>query len=96
MARALPMNTGVEAVETGLKLARKWGEKVKGVAPDQGEIIVCQNNFHGRTIAVIGFSSEPTTREGFGPFPAGFVSIPFGDTAALETSNYTQYSRLLI
>ena len=81
---ALPMNSGVEAVETALKAARKWGETVKGVTPGEGEIIVCGNNFHGRTISVVGFSSEEQYRAGFGPFPAGFKRIPFGDVAALR------------
>ena len=83
---ALPMNSGVEAVETALKAARKWGETVKGVAAGEGEIIVCANNFHGRTISVVGFSSEAQYRAGFGPFPAGFKRIPFGDVAALRAA----------
>ncbi len=83
---ALPMNSGVEAVETSLKAARKWGETVKGVAPGQGEIIVCANNFHGRTISVVGFSSEDQYRKGFGPFPVGFRRIPFGDVEALKAA----------
>ncbi len=84
--RALPMNTGAEAVETALKAARKWAYKVKGVAPEQAEIIVCQNNFHGRTIAIVGMSTEAQYRDGFGPFPAGFKTIPYGDAAALEAA----------
>lgn len=83
-ARALPMNTGAEAVETALKAARKWGYKIKGIAHDQAEIIVCENNFHGRTIAIIGMSTEPQYRDGFGPFPAGFKTILYGDVAALR------------
>jgi len=83
---ALPMNTGAEAVETALKAARKWAYTVKEVAPDQAEVIVCENNFHGRTIAIIGMSSEPQYREGFGPFPAGFKLIPYGDAAALAAA----------
>ncbi len=83
---ALPMNSGAEAVETALKAARKWGYSVKGVAADQAEIIVCDGNFHGRTISIIAFSSEPQYRNGFGPFPAGFSSIPFGDSDALEAA----------
>jgi ornithine--oxo-acid transaminase len=82
--RALPMNTGAEAVETALKAARKWGYKVKGVAPEQAQIITCNGNFHGRTIAIVGFSSEAQYRDGFGPFPNGFRSIPYGNAAALE------------
>jgi ornithine--oxo-acid transaminase len=83
---ALPMNSGVEAVETSLKAARKWGETVKGVPAGQGEIIVCGNNFHGRTISVVGFSSEQQYKTGFGPFPVGFRTIPFGDAAALKNA----------
>ncbi len=83
---ALPMNTGAEAVETALKAARKWAYKVKGVAADQAGIIVCDGNFHGRTISIVAFSSEPQYRDGFGPFPAGFSSIPFGDSDALEAA----------
>ncbi|MCZ6577562.1 MAG: ornithine--oxo-acid transaminase [Gammaproteobacteria bacterium] len=84
--RALPMNTGAEAVETALKTARKWAYKTKGVPRDRAEIITCQGNFHGRTIAIVGFSSEKQYRDGFGPFPAGFNSIPYGDVAALEAA----------
>ena len=80
---SLLMNSGTEAVETALKAARKWGERVKGIGADQTEIIVCSNNFHGRTIAVVGFSSEPQYRDGFGPFAPGFRTIPFGDADAL-------------
>ena len=83
---ALPMNSGVEAVETALKAARKWGETVKGVPAGMGEIIVCTNNFHGRTISVVGFSSEAQYKAGFGPFPVGFRQIPFGDVEALEAA----------
>ena len=75
------MNSGTEAVETALKAARKWGERVKGIAPDRAEIIVCSNNFHGRTIAVVGFSSEPQYRDGFGPFAPGFRTIPSSGNA---------------
>ena len=84
--RALPMNTGAEAVETTIKAARKWAYKVKAVENDKAEIIICAGNFHGRTIAIIGFSSEAQYRDGFGPFPAGFKSIPFGDASALEAA----------
>ncbi|MBT5029245.1 MAG: ornithine--oxo-acid transaminase, partial [Nitrospina sp.] len=80
----LPMNSGAEAVETALKAARKWGYQIKEVPDDMAEIIVCDNNFHGRTIAIVGFSTEPQYRNGFGPFAPGFVSIPFGDAKALE------------
>jgi ornithine--oxo-acid transaminase len=81
---ALPMNTGAEAVETAIKAARRWGYRVKGIAPDRAEIIVAQGNFHGRTTTVISFSSEPDYRDGFGPFTPGFRSVPFGDLAAME------------
>lgn len=79
----LPMNSGAEAVESGLKVARKWGVDVKGVPADQANIIVAHNNFHGRTISIVSFSSDPTARTGFGPFTPGFRSVPFGDVAAL-------------
>jgi ornithine--oxo-acid transaminase len=81
---ALPMNSGAEAVETALKAARKWGARVKGIPAQQAEIIVAANNFHGRTIAIVGFSSEEQYRSGFGPFPAGFREVPFGDVEALR------------
>ena len=84
MDKALPMNTGAEAVETALKATRKWAYTVKGVPADRAEIVVCDGNFHGRTIAIVGFSSEPQYRNGFGPFPTGFMRIPFGDSRALE------------
>lgn len=83
---ALPMNTGAEAVETAIKAARKWGYKVKRVEADMAEIIVCQGNFHGRTTTIVGFSSEPQYREDFGPFTPGFVTVPYGDAAALEAA----------
>ncbi|OBI19300.1 ornithine--oxo-acid transaminase [Mycobacterium sp. E2497] len=79
----LPMNSGAEAVESGLKVARKWGTDVKGVPDGRANIIVADNNFHGRTISIVGFSSDPTARAGFGPFTPGFRSVPFGDAAAL-------------
>jgi ornithine--oxo-acid transaminase len=84
--KVLPMNSGAEAVESALKIARKWGYAVKGVAEGRAEIIVCDHNFHGRTIAIIGFSSDPGSRQGFGPFVPGFKSVPFGDAAALEAA----------
>ncbi|MBW2409697.1 MAG: aminotransferase class III-fold pyridoxal phosphate-dependent enzyme, partial [Deltaproteobacteria bacterium] len=84
--KVLPMNSGAEAVETVIKAVRKWGYKVKGVAPDQAEVIVCENNFHGRTITIVGFSTDPGSRENFGPFTPGFKIIPFGDTRALEAA----------
>jgi len=79
----LPMNSGAEAVESALKVARKWGADVKGVPAGQAHIIVADNNFHGRTISIVSFSSDPTARGGFGPFTPGFRSVPFGDAAAL-------------
>ncbi len=84
--RALPCNGGVEAVETALKVARKWGTMVKGIPDGQAEIIVCGGNFHGRTIAVVGFSSEAQYRNGFGPFPGGFRTVPYGDAAAVKAA----------
>ena len=82
--KVLPMNSGAEAVETVIKAVRKWGYQIKGVAPEQAEIVVCRNNFHGRTITIISFSTDETSREGFGPFTPGFTVIPYGDAAALE------------
>jgi ornithine--oxo-acid transaminase len=85
--RVLPMNSGAEAVETAIKVARKWGYEIKGVPPDRAEIIVCANNFHGRTLTIIGFSTDATARNDFGPFTPGFSRIvPFGDVAALEAA----------
>ena len=84
--QALPMNTGAEAVETAIKMVRKWGYQVKGVPVDQAEIIVCENNFHGRTTTVVGFSSEDQYKEGFGPFTPGFKLIPYGDADALAAA----------
>jgi ornithine--oxo-acid transaminase len=81
---SLPMNTGAEAVETAIKAARKWGYTVKGIPDNAAEIIVCANNFHGRTTTVISFSSDEQYRAGFGPLTPGFVTVPFGDAAALE------------
>ena len=81
---ALPANTGVEAVEAAIKVARKWAYEVKGVAPEHAEIIACTGNFHGRTIAAVGMSSEAQYRQGFGPFAPGFVRIPFGEVQALR------------
>ena len=82
----LPMNSGTEAVESALKIARKWAYKVKGVAENQAEIIVCANNFHGRTISIVSFSTDAQYRDGFGPFLSGFKIIPFGDAAALRAA----------
>jgi ornithine--oxo-acid transaminase len=80
----LPMNSGAEAVETAVKTARKWGYKIKGIPPDQAEIIVCANNFHGRTVTIVSFSTDEQYRDGFGPFTPGFKVIPFGDARALR------------
>ena len=82
--RVLPMNTGAEAVETALKAARRWGYEVKGVPEDRAEIIAFENNFHGRTITIISFSSEPDYRAGFGPLTPGFRVVPYGDAKAVE------------
>ncbi len=82
--KVLPMNSGAEAVETVIKAVRKWGYQVKGVPRNQAEIVVCANNFHGRTITIVGFSTDEHYREGFGPFTPGFKVIPFGDSEALE------------
>ena len=80
----LPMNSGAEAVESAIKAVRKWGYEVKGVPDGQAEIIVCANNFHGRTLTIVGFSTEEQYRKGYAPFTPGFVTVPFGDAAALE------------
>ena len=82
----LPMNTGAEAVETAIKAARKWGEKVKGVARNKAEIIVCADNFHGRTTTIVGFSTDDQYKDGFGPFTPGFRVIPYGDEKALAAA----------
>lgn len=83
MQMVLPMNTGAEAVETAIKAARKWAYERRGVESGRAEILVCENNFHGRTTTIVGFSSDPDSRLGFGPFTPGFRSIPFGDADAL-------------
>ena len=82
--KVLPMNTGAEAVETALKLCRKWAYEVKGIPENQAQIIVCENNFHGRTTTIISFSNDETARKSFGPYTTGFIKIPFDDTDALE------------
>jgi ornithine--oxo-acid transaminase len=84
MDLVLPMNTGAEAVETAIKAARKWGYTVKGIPAERAEIIVCNDNFHGRTTTIVGFSSDQSYREGFGPFTPGFKLIPYGDIDAFE------------
>ncbi|MBO0718776.1 MAG: aminotransferase class III-fold pyridoxal phosphate-dependent enzyme, partial [Rhizobiales bacterium] len=85
--KVLPMNSGAEAVESAIKVARKWGYEVKGVPRDRAEVIVSANNFHGRTLTIVGFSTDPTARDGFGPFTSGFSRVvPFGDATALEAA----------
>ncbi|MGN7880024.1 ornithine--oxo-acid transaminase [Ensifer sp. 22460] len=84
--KVLPMNSGAEAVETAVKAVRKWGYEVKGVAENQAEIIVCSNNFHGRTMGIVGFSTDPDARTGFGPFAPGFKVVPFGDIDAFRAA----------
>jgi len=86
MEMVLPMNTGAEAVETAIKAARRWGYQVKKIPTDQAEIIVFDNNFHGRTTTIVGFSSEPSYREGFGPFTPGFKIVKYGDLRALKAA----------
>lgn len=84
--KVLPMNTGVEAVETGIKLARRWGYDVKGIEPGKAKIITCQQNFHGRTISVVSFSTDGDSRRDFGPFTPGFETIPYNDAQALKVA----------
>jgi ornithine--oxo-acid transaminase len=86
MDLALPMNSGAEGIETALKTARKWGYEVKGVAPDRAKVIVCEGNFHGRTISIISFSTDPGSTRNFGPLTPGFEVVPYGDAAALEAA----------
>ncbi|WP_223606661.1 ornithine--oxo-acid transaminase [Chryseobacterium sp. OSA05B] len=82
--KVLPMNSGAEAVETAVKLARKWSYEVKGIAENAAKIIVCENNFHGRTTTIVSFSNDPDANQNYGPFTPGFIKIPYNDTAALE------------
>lgn len=84
--KVLPMNSGAEAVETAIKAVRKWGYEEKGIADNAAEIIVCENGFHGRTITIVGFSTDPVARAGFGPFAPGFLCVPYGDAVALEAA----------
>ena len=84
--KVLPMNTGAEAVETAVKISRKWAYEVKGIPENEAQIIVCENNFHGRTTTIISFSNDPVARTNFGPFTDGFIKIPYDDTEALETT----------
>ena len=94
--RALPMNTGAEAVETAIKCARRWGYRTKGIAAGQVEILVARNNFHGRTSTIVGFSSEPDYRAGFGPFAPGFVHFDFGDMASVRAATNANTCAVLI
>ena len=82
--KVLPMNTGAEAVETAIKLCRKWAYEKKGIAENQALIVVCEGNFHGRTTTIVSFSSDPDSNKNFGPYPAGFISIPYDDIDALK------------
>lgn len=94
--KVLPMNSGAEAVETVIKAVRKWGYQVKGVPPDQAEVIVCANNFHGRTITIVGFSTDESSRADFGPFTPGFRIVPYGDAEALEEAMTTNTVGFLV
>jgi ornithine--oxo-acid transaminase len=86
MESVLPMNSGAEGVETAIKTARRWGYRVKGIPKDRARIIVCEDNFHGRTTTIVGFSTDPDARADFGPFTPGFAAVPFGDARALEAA----------
>jgi ornithine--oxo-acid transaminase len=92
----LPMNTGAEAVETGIKVARAWAYRVKGVPADAATVVVASGNFHGRTTTIVGFSDDPSAREGFGPFAPGFVSVEYGDAAAIEAAITENTAAVLI
>ncbi|RMH16024.1 MAG: ornithine--oxo-acid transaminase [Acidobacteria bacterium] len=93
--KALPMNTGAEAVETAIKMARKWAYTVKGIPDGEAEILVFEHNFHGRTTTIVGFSSDPQTRGGFGPFAPGFRLLPFGDADAVEAAMHERVAAVL-
>ena len=95
-AKSLPMNTGAEAVETAIKAARKWAYTVKGVPDGEAEILVFANNFHGRTTTIVGFSTEPQYRDGFGPFTPGFRILPYGDAAAVEAAMHERVAAVLV
>lgn len=84
--KVLPMNTGAEAVETAIKICRKWGYEVKGVPENSAKIIVCENNFHGRTTTIVSFSNDPVANKNFGPYTPGFIRIPYNDVDALEAA----------
>ncbi|CAI9391345.1 ornithine--oxo-acid transaminase [Microbacterium sp. T2.11-28] len=92
----LPMNTGAEAVETGIKVARAWAYRVKGVTEDAATVIVADGNFHGRTTTIVSFSDDPQARDDFGPFTPGFVSVPYGDAAAIEAAITADTAAVLI
>ena len=94
--RALPMNTGAEAVETAIKCVRRWGYRVKGIAPGQAEILVARQNFHGRTTTIVGFSTEPEYRSGFGPFAPGFRHFDFGDMASVRAATSGNTCAMLV
>ncbi len=94
--KVLPMNSGAEAVETAIKVVRKWGYQTKGIPQGQAEIIVCENNFHGRTVTIVGFSSDKSSRNGFGPFTPGFKVVPYGDADALEAAITTNTVAFLV
>lgn len=96
MDMVLPMNTGAEAVETAIKAARRWGYMRRGIVADRAEIVVCDNNFHGRTTTIVGFSSDRVSREGFGPFTPGFRNVPFGDADALAAAITPETCAVLI
>jgi ornithine--oxo-acid transaminase len=95
MEMVLPMNTGAEAVETAIKVSRKWGYDVKGVPADQAVIIVFDGNFHGRTTTIVSFSSDPDARDGFGPYTPGFVSVPYGDLSRVQSAVEEYGSRVV-
>ncbi|HTQ79150.1 MAG TPA: ornithine--oxo-acid transaminase, partial [Thermoanaerobaculia bacterium] len=92
----LPMNTGAEAVETAIKAARKWGTEVKGIPLDQGEVLVFDNNFHGRTTTLVGFATEARYRQGFGPFAPGFRKLPYGDAEVVATALHERVAAVLL
>lgn len=92
--KVLPMNSGAEAVETAIKLARKWAYEVKGIQGNEAKIIVCENNFHGRTTTIVSFSNDPDAHNNYGPFTPGFIKIPYNDLAALEQTLKTDYQNI--
>ena len=95
-AKILPMNSGAEAVESGVKAARKWGYEQRGIPEEEAEVIVCEDNFHGRTISIVSFSTDPTARNGFGPFTPGFRVVPFGDIDALRAAINSRTAAFLV